>query len=1347
MALVLVMTVVLALTLIATPFVLSMILQERTGTVARYASQADYGADGVRNYAAWRLMTGVEHFERRNGGPLASYYYDVASEFEVRLEEAALADGADIVDPKGSIWGVRTADEQGKLNVRTAPLRAVNRVRMGVDDRVADRKDYLTMYSGRDMRWISPQRIRAVNGTFSAQLRNVPTQGVAIDRPFFYGPGSRVRVSKPGQETMIVEVTTNGQLAGSGRFIETRPQIPPAYLDGVVEVEQRHPVNVNTAPPEVLIAVFEGLSLVNVPNSSVDVQAAAAVAELVSRGQTRRLEDFLLRLAGAGNLAAEQRMAIAVNAIAPSAIMLGGSGTVPLCFTSHDVVSVEAFASMNNPSAVTMASRGFREVIDVSPPDALTLFCESQYDFDRMLAVGAALQQSSLLGFPLGHRFVSYPNLMPFPVRQPLSYPTPPTKPPMPSDVSLKPQQAPGNLAYVMPAASVDFRGRAQWEQALQGWTNNYPREHFLDAQDGKPLNGQPWVLDWTKALTTDEIAGQQNQNQNQNQGQNAANFRPTVTTGGMEMWVRMDGVDNPMMLFDIREDEWRNRLSLRIESGELILTACDGSIDMASGAPIDNGAAQVRMPLTPETGDWYHFSAAWKDTGLGGLALFVDGFAHPQQVFEYVSPEGQPLMTELNSMLSDTGTSIALKDDSWIPQGLVALQIGAEVIHYDKANATMIRGARGTTAMQHPANAKVRPFGYSSKIRNGQVNATWGSGFQVTCGYQGLRTGGGTLRYSFGFNPQATTDGTQQDPMTMVWFVDATETDIPVNTLNIDDFPDEGYIMIDGEVIHYTGRQTGPLNGRGTAHFTGCTRGQAGTTAAQHNMGRQVRLWGFPVSDTTQYESPTVIAIGDEFFLVQRSPDASRSNTYWTSFLDSTSGNPVNLRRGYGVFSSIQQAHTGGDRVMPTFLARATTGNLFSMGRGDYVTITDAANRPEPGQVRNAYPPYNPNPTNGNPWSGNITIQPGGATQIVNLDNFLSRDFVADDYYTRALKFPSGELLGLEWLNQSTPQFAIGPMNATIDEVKFFADPGFGGVVAQEAADNATSMQITGQLRSQYGAIIKVGSEVIGVVEGNQALSMVNRGFLASTREVHDVGDPVFPIPWLPCSALLNDMGSADPTVALRQKFRGVGRFMREGLVLIDDELLHFEGYIGDELRMPAAFDGTQGLYRGRFGTSPSSHSAATALAYLMPFRYWDTYRERQWDNTMVWFQWSQTRPMARWGRFVADVEIPKGDPNVVLHAFARVDGKGDFWNAPGVSDKSIIFHFPGGANGAINQTGYRGVEAGQLDVRFMVEYRTGAFDPQGPWNSNSWKRAPKIRQIQVDYERPTRTLYHEDK
>ena len=114
------------------------------------------------------------------------------------------------------------------------------------------------------------------------------------------------------------------------------------------------------------------------------------------------MEDFFQKLLSS-SLSPEQRRAVELNAIAPTFGRLDGSGTMPICFTTYDSYTVEAFASQNNPAGATMASRGFREVVSVSPPELLTRFCESQYDFDRMLFARATLDPASNDALALAH--------------------------------------------------------------------------------------------------------------------------------------------------------------------------------------------------------------------------------------------------------------------------------------------------------------------------------------------------------------------------------------------------------------------------------------------------------------------------------------------------------------------------------------------------------------------------------------------------------------------------------------------------------------------------------------------------------------------------------------------------------------------------------------------------------------------------------------------------------------------------------------------------------------------------------------------------------------------------------
>jgi hypothetical protein len=965
-----------------------------------------------------------------------------------------------------------------------------------------------------------------------------------------------------------------------------------------------------------------------------------------------------------------------------------------------------------------------------------------------LLPAAIALQNSQLynssfygVGYPFGRRVATFPFMLPLPAN--LAVATPSGAPSGPSDVTLKPQQKPGkggNEAYVTLLASKDFRGVSELEKQLQNWPQQDPRDHFDDSQEGKQLQGTTQTYPWGQVLTYNYDTRQPVPPPDQQTADIAA--------GGMELWVRFDSVPNPVQILDIREQDYTNRITLRVENGELILTVADSTIGTPQD-PIDNGAAEIRQPFTPVQDTWYHFGAYWKGTRYAELALLVDGFAHAQQKFNHVNPEGHKVMSKLTSAMTANATSFSLQDDSWLPGYNTPLLIGNEIVLYDKSSGTMIRGGRGTQAAPHPSGAAVSIWGYSSKVRSGQVTVDFGV-VQVPVAYDRISRGGGTLQYNIGLNPQAGVAGDKQDPVTMQWEVTAAQNQIGVITGNIMDFPDQGYITINQEVIFYTARSVGGMGGMppGTAKFTGCQRGQQGTAAAVHRSGSQVRMWSLPVTNYTNYPSPTIVQIGDEWFgPVWKDPVKPN---FWISTINA--GAPLPLHRGNAVFGSFPGAHNTGDKVIPTFLAKESDPqapqNRLNMGRNDWVTIVDSQNMKEQQQVRNAGPP--PQPPQGQPpiWPGNYAIQGGG--QIAAFQDNVTRDYVADLLYTRVLKFPSGELLGLQWLTMANPTWTVGALSGTIDEVKCYASRKF---FVQEAAPLGTTDQSVAVNQAAWmggkGGLLKIGDEYIGYqAAAAQMVTGLKRGWLGSTAEVHDLGESIFSLYYLPVSTLLNDVTTTDANLALAQAMAGHPNRYTKGYVLVDNEMIGFEwnGGNGLNLGMPFRMDGTTGLYRGMFGTTATSHTATTSLVYGMPWRYHDTYKPQEFDNTMCYYQWSTKMDLANWRTLTWTQEMTPADPNVVVHCLVRVDGKGEFFDRPAMSDNVLLMEFLSPGGNKINRVGHLN-DAGQLDVRFYVEYKPGSFDATQPWNTMSWKRTPKIKQIQIEYDRPLQTLYHEDR
>jgi hypothetical protein len=1342
LALILVMTVVLALAIIATPFVLSMILQERTGTAARYLSQADYGADGAKNYAMWRLMQSVDYVERRSGsGAASSYYYDTETEFDIRLD-SDLATRVKISDPKGAIWGVTVQDEQGKLNTRSCGEPALRNLQSMVDGRVINLKDYLTLYSGRDATWIAPQKLRNVgyqNGAGSG--------GITVDNLHVLGRRSRVRASKPGLKPLETYVSGNSLTGGGGQNGFATDQSIAAFIGGVVEVEQRHPVNINTAKRETLTAMFEGLMLYGDPPSRVSRGAAEMLATRCVGRNFKRMEEFLTAVGSAG-LNPRQKIAVVLNAVCPNAALLDGTGTVPICFKSYDVFTLEAFSSMNNPAGTEVAGRGYREVVSVSPPMDLKRMCESQYDFNQMMSqIQTALvnvePRLAFPGYPYGNRFFSAPRRI--------------TEE---ADVAIGNKQA-----YIMVSPATDERGwpvDLQFEGMLDQWPDPHCRDHYSNEIDGKKMGG-PETHSWRKFFAPNVTS----------EDDFAPGQRPDTGSGGFEMWAKFDG-GGDVNLFDIHEDLTTNRVTLRVEGTDLVLTAADSTIPYKNpsgrsdaNAFMANGVAELRWPNFRIANDtWTHFGAYWKSNRYADLAVLVDGLSDPAAKFmHYTAPGGRELMTKLSSTMSPTSTNLTLKNSGILPTGEVTpLLIGEEVVLFD--GSTCLRGQRGSRNYAHPNNATVSLFGYSSRVQAGTVTVDMGGGFSITMRYDKVPATNATCSFSFNANPLAIIAGDKQDNTVTppVWQIDTTQTQIGVTLppgVSINDFPDKGYLRIGSEVVFYTGRSTGGV-GAGmppsSDKFTGVQRAQLGTLASNHRTGTDVSLWSVAATNSTNFPcgaggagntQGTLIQIGDEWFGPVQ-PVVNGGVTYWVSFVNGT--NPIPLRRG--TLATVPSAHSTGDPVIPTFLT--TDINTwpcrgFSVGGGDRVTLTDSANQKQSAQVRRVglvgaqpgdIPGWPPN------WNG------PGQTQIAALYDGQNRDWSSvNDPFTRLLKFPSGELLSRPFLDQGNAQVTIGPWGGSIDELKAFASTKGRIRLRQQASEADTNLQLyqtTAPVRP-LGGLVKIGDEYVGYGNWNNSpaatMTGAKRGFLNSTGEIHDQGDQIFYLQWLPVAVLTGELSATEKVIDLQEQLAGDPRRYQKGYVLIDNEMILFEWNGGGKtLTMPAKWDNQAGLYRGMFGTQPQSHSQG-AMVYGMPYRTYDTYKQREFDNTMVYFQYSTKMDLAHWNWFKWTQEQTPADDKIVIHAVARVDGKGEFWDPPGMNDNVLVIDSTTpGTSVPVKRTGYQ-YDAGQFDVRFYVEYKQGSFDATNARSTETWKRYPKIREIQVDYDRPSQTLHHEDR
>jgi hypothetical protein len=406
----------------------------------------------------------------------------------------------------------------------------------------------------------------------------------------------------------------------------------------------------------------------------------------------------------------------------------------------------------------------------------------------------------------------------------------------------------------------------------------------------------------------------------------------------------------------------------------------------------------------------------------------------------------------------------------------------------------------------------------------------------------------------------------------------------------------------------------------------------------------------------------------------------------------------------------------------------------------GDPVTVVDAANAKEPHQVR-CRADFNA----GFGWAG-VTVNATNV-QLAGLDAQVARDYVADQDLVRVVKWPSGELVGRNFLQTAQPSATIGSAGMIIDELKLFSAPKWGFAIGSitPAQGSPVSMNSTQGMSAGGGAIV-AGDEIIAYKKIDQAqyLDPAVRGWLNSYAHVHDAGDPVFRLEFLPISTLSIDVGAYDWDIPYRPPFNAPS-----GYVLIDQEVIGFDGKgVVDgpgtpALKMPrgrVTAGDSGGIYRGSFGTDPAAHGV-DSLVYGLPWRYWDSHRRFHWDERMPYYQLSTTRRGARWRSLRWLEERPSDDMNLVAHVFVRADGLGELYGPALAAGTSRVWEFTQG--GVANKLDHAAgmLDAGQLDVRFTFEWRPSSF-----WPGHSWKRAMRILQVDVESERDTKVLFHED-
>lgn len=1313
MALILVVVIAALLVAIALPFAFSMGQQEKgaRGSVDRV--HARFAAAAARNRAVAAVVPGWEGLEERPSSPVPynTPFYDTAREFSSGRAGRPMAPGFGT--------GALVADEQGKINVRTAPKLVVDNLMKRIDPRVDDVRDYLTEANGRPADWIEPLTLRWVE----PYGKRIGVVLFAVDRWDHLSPGTRIRVTNAKESRVGEVIQVEEDLLGLQGVSDV------AAVDALLEVEQRHALNINTASREALAAAFEGLAFRDmldkdrITRREADDLAAAMVRRTFESWGD--FYDFLSEQVELRVITDVDFSAIHVNSEWPSSWILASTGTVPLTLQSWNYVTVAARGVVERPNRAVGGECDLREIVEAAPPGTLSWRCQSQDDFRRVLLRGMAR------GMFTGPAF---------------------------SNEQAFRERTRG--AWLTGVTGEDTRN--SWPTAMHFGPHNEGKEAgegLTFAGAGPYQKGQ--VVCWPSGAT--EFWFQ------------APETDATLFEGGDEEWsnrivLTYEGTASatgPYLRLRVKDASLEKGFSQVVHA--VRLTAKRWYHVGAFWKSTRNGGMMMTLDGLPV--------GEWRAVREGPAQVNGKQLGAPVRLASAMGPRSTTVDTDVDvSDLPSPG----------------AIAIGGEVIEYRLAAGTsfkdIVRGARGSIRWEHQAGETIAPWGYTDHVVETALDFQPAGNGGPLLQWDRIPECEGALRFAVGSIAGTATSIWGRNPADPTEVgLGRGETVMRVMDGTTADFPEQGWLLIRGtqqEIVHYTGRDN--------SRFTGLTRGQFGTPDIDHLVFETVVLNGFHVTTNAGFPDPAVLCIGNEFLGPVRKVGDDGWVAWIGNVAGVALPWPLHRGPSWGP-SSTDAAHPAGTPVLPTFAledAKAGRGDTVTLLQQDYdkraQAIIACAAWVE-GGLATPTPPVLGSPLTRTAWPFLLAGLDTGVRDEVVADRPFNRKHPSSwgrfniRRYSRVISFPSGELpyappaplrigasgfdtepreLGgwVDELRAATAEYSHWcvaiPLDSTeSDELQFGVKlpndhcapppppavgpapvPGPGPAAPPPVAPpEPTEDPVFYTQPDPLGGAVLVDDEVIGYEEFDLRgfrLKGLKRGYLGTTPRPHSKCSQVFPLTYLAIAALRKGVTAGERKFSVA----GAGGFPGEGYFLVDRELVGWSRVGQDLLWMPAGCS-----FRGAFGTAADSHPEGSLL-YAMPWRYFDRFTIASDDSDLHWFEGTLRATGARW-KSVRWEEM-FGGSSVDVRFFVRFSTSPRWIEYPPVAlaakkdARPKFYGFDDPKGGSLG-----GTMADQIHVRLMFEFVDGAYA------KDQWKECPQVRGFTVEYEQDNVVHRHEEK
>jgi hypothetical protein len=605
---------------------------------------------------------------------------------------------------------------------------------------------------------------------------------VRVTAPVTGGQDGRVRVSSvrwinAGSTVQIYDGTTRetaivAEVAGDGTVYLDRV-LANDYLANRAELRvlARTPVNLNTAPREVLFALFNNLQLVG-KNARVNRDEAQELASVVIESRPLEgFEDFLRRVVlpacglealpegapsvpralagGRGFLDELDALAVYTNGLNANDSTLAYS-TMPYCFRSSDVYELELRATVNAAAGVERFTLVREQIEVMAPQQRLMQLWARQEDFDEEMRLSRAA--------PF---WMSAPNATsPFdgsavpPSRLRANWGSVSGRLFLPGELASS-----GGAAEDLPKSVTRVFASREETAWVQLWPARVPE---FGKRRGRGIHFDSETRDPEGRYLPDEpVTRAASDNQVRWVSPGTGGSSNLMMPAAWSLWIKLKSSADGC-LFDIgANSSGSDRIALLLERGDLVLRVFDGTGDHAGTTQLEAGEARYALAASAKEPGlpldvWHHIALDVRGTRPDQITLLVNGMSHGVRT---------PGLTRLVNAVNPSTTALAVESVEGFPAQGVA-RIGDELVEYtlgagNVLNCTPVlsgqmagfggRLARERTIVQggvrvpqillgpdgsgsapanvgnHPAGTAVQLFGYSmalkSKAPPGQSN------------------------------------------------------------------------------------------------------------------------------------------------------------------------------------------------------------------------------------------------------------------------------------------------------------------------------------------------------------------------------------------------------------------------------------------------------------------------------------------------------------------------------------------------------------------------------------------------------------------------------------------------